>query len=492
MILQLLACGGVEMDLALAHSGALPADEGSGAGADTLTIDAVPTDILRDDGSIRALPMTLITITDLSDLEDLGTLSLTSPALLTGRLIGSDVAPWRDAVLPAEPVAVSAAVTWTVPGARLLGSARADADGIFEAVVLPSNDLGVFSIVPDDPEVPVLSEERTIRGDIDFDAIDLGLGVALWGQLRFGGASPNGALVTVTDARGVTSAPAVADEDGWYLLRVQPGPVTVTSLGRPAGLDPVLLVDVEVDASTGAAVDFDYGVVPLADVSARLESEGKGIDQATVRFVSESLEGFPPSARMTVDAFSADGRVNARLVPGNWRVEIEPEAAGHPEDDVARIVVGDLIVPPTGDVDFGTLELAAATTHTGFVADPEGNALAEAAITCTEGGDTPRSWQATTAEDGSFALAAPGPLLSCAATPPSDRTDLPLVRFSLSDEAGGGLVQLVPEHIATGVLALDDAPEAFAVVEIRNAAGDLLGSANTDEEGRFSIPLAPL
>jgi hypothetical protein len=140
----------------------------------------------------------------------------------------------------------------------------------------------------------------------------------------------------------------------------------------------------------------------------------------------------------------------------------------------------------------------------GEVRDELGQTVGGAIVTCTEVGFAGRSWSATTDPAGQFILTAPSTASSCTVTPPSDREDLALTRQPIDaelamDGAARWNLTARPGSLVSGVVnvrgsATLEAPPVRtlpgAVVEVRDAAGYLLGIAISDEDGRFSIRVA--
>lgn len=460
---------------------------GSGASAptstglvdDTVRIDVFPSTTQDADGTWRALPQTAA-IVDRNELGSVRELRTASPVQVTGVVVGTPVAPWRDASLPTTPGPVDALLSWTRDDALESSLAGTDADGNFATWMVPSGGRYTFAVSPTDPMIPPWVSFELITTAAEPLSVDLGTGIALWGTVSIEGASPEGMRVRAVQDHTVATAEALVDAAGWYQLRVPAGPWTVESLGRAHGLDPVLRTDVEV-GDLGSRVDFDYGNLAALSVRGRVTAAGTNLDLATVRFSSTALPGLA-GASLEVEAVTKDGNVNVTLAPGTYTMEVHPNPSG-PAWTPARIE--NVAIVDGVALDIVDLQPAVPTTFL-VVGQSAGDPLPDTVVTCTEMGFGARQFQAETDQEGNATMDLPDVSLECTFLPP-DEAALPRLRLTDLRPAADVAVTLPDGFVVSGVVLLDGVPEPYAVVELRDGEdGSLIGAAVSDDLGSFA------
>jgi hypothetical protein len=135
-----------------------------------------------------------------------------------------------------------------------------------------------------------------------------------------------------------------------------------------------------------------------------------------------------------------------------------------------------------------SIALLPLVTLEGTVAGQNGNPLESAHVLCSEQGFDHRGYEAYSGPAGRFSIAVPNVPLTCAVTPPSSDQRHPSGRFPV-DPSGADPVelQLSDGQVVSGVVTLDGVEEGFAVVEVRDAANQVLGAGLTGKDGAFAI-----
>lgn len=484
-VLWLVGCS----DEHMLKSGDLDAEAPSAPSTDLaaeVRVDVYPSAVRDGDDAIRALPAsTLHEVEPGRDLE-LGVLSLPAPQRQPGEVVAYQLNP-SVANLPGDAgVPVAGTVYLEVPGTLQRYAARTDADGGFEAWVVPEQDYRL-QVVPDDPMVPMYAGDLAIGARPEFEALDLGAGVPIYGVVESRGGAVAGARIYVESPDGRRSASATADSHGIYQLRVTPGAWTVVSEGRGLNQDPVIRTRPVAVGAAGAQVDFEYPTtLSQVLVDGRLEDEsGSPVSDATVRLRATELDGYArlEGVSWSIEVPIADnGTFLARVVPGAYALEVLPgdgadlaplamevELSG-PDNALGNIVLHDRV-----PVDLG-------------VVDEIGELLVDARISCVETGFDGHTYTGFTDGEGVARMRLPAVEVACELTPPGDRVGLAPRRATFVPERGDDRTfDLVPGQSVSGKVEIDGVPEAFAVVEVRGAGGALLGFDVTDDKGAFEI-----
>ncbi len=460
-----------------------PNDGAVELGAEEFGFRVVPANQREPSGALRVLPQDFGPF----DAEDLGpdkNLDLSSPVAVTGVVTGDSVTPYAArAGLPTE----SAPVVGHVEVADREGNVRftvpTSAEGEFLVDVLP----GVWEarVVPDAgslaPDwVPFTAGDDPIRRDFFLEPKQ-----ALYGQVRVAGRPYPGADVFAVDLEGHTSGTARTDDSGRYELRVPSGTWEVTTTGVATETDPTLRAEPAVVTSQrGASVDLDYPM--LSRVVADLQvtaSDGSPVGSIPVRFTATSLDGYGPAEFVAEDTISG-GQVVLPLLPGTYDIEIAP-AEGNLRGWAAtgvRVQQG---------VNLDSVSLEPLLPLSGHVLDSEGDALAGARVTCEEIGFAGRSWStfADTSGQVSLALSAAA---SCAAVPPAERSDLAMTRATLDLTATSTWNPRLRLGIPIGGrVTIEGEPEPFAIIEVRDATGLIVGQGLSDPDGNYALALPP-
>jgi hypothetical protein len=453
-----------------------------------IRVDVIPPQV-SDVEDLRALPTSVTRDIAAAEVVDLGVLELALPEALSGELTALRTNPFVRA-LPAERVPVLGTVELQVPGTIASWSTRTDAEGRFEALLVPDSEY-TLAVIPDDPLLPAWVGALADAGDLE--PLDLGLGAPIYGLVGDPAGPIAGAAVYAISPDGVRTAAASTDDTGFYQLRVQPGTWSVVCEGRPLGQDPEVRTAPLRIEETGRYVPFTHPAELDAPLVAGTVSDraGRAVPDARVRFRSTALAGYDDpavsaswSGEVTV---SGNGSWLLRVVPGTYDVEVLPPVA---EDGPAQ---GPAL--STGVVVDDDLELDLATSTlrpvSGRVTD--GSApLSDARITCREVGFDEHEYVTFTAETGRFEVDLPPVPLQCEVTPPGDRTDLAVGLVAVDGADRGELLLRLGAGVeVAGEVEIDGEPAPGAVVQIRGSDGLLLGFDLVDDDGRFSVNVDP-
>lgn len=447
--------------------------------AGALRVDVYPTE-----GASQTLSLANAGV--LLDTDSRVDLVLSDPVQVTGVVTGYAVTPWAGADLPGVAGPLAGTVSFTEPQTVHSTYLRLDDEtGAFDALLVPGEAYRV-AVVPDDPMVPVSLSALTLTDDTTLD-LDLSAGVPVWGVVRDAHGDPlTGARVHLDYGDSVVSGTVEADSEGRYLLRAEPGAsLTVVCCGRDNGRDPELRSDLLTVSDEGLSWDATFANLSTVTIGGRiLAPDGDPIRGATVALTAIELEGYPEGTSAQSEAItSATGTWDVRVLPGTWQIEVLPTDAWSP----ARI--GHLAI--LDDEDLGDLTLTPLTRFSGVVVDPAGEPVPDTLLQVTELGFGSRTWTAVADAEGAFAVDVADTLLEITLTPSGERAeDLPLTRLDLTPERGTEVAFSTATWLKGHLYDQDAEPVSWAVVEVRELDGVLLGATFTDEQGELSVGLA--
>ncbi len=485
MIFALLAACSSEM----ANLDANPPEGQSDTSVDLSTpirVDVHPSAVREgDEATLRALPASSVHVLEPGRDLALGVLALPSPQRQPGEVLAYALNP-SVGMLPGEEVAVAGTVFIERPGTLQRYAARTEADGGFEAWVVPDQAYRL-QVVPDDPMLPMYAGDLPVGARPVFESLDLGAGVPVYGVVRSAEGPVASARVYVESVDGRRSASATADHHGIYQVRVTPGTWTVVSEGRGLNQDPVIRREAVEVGAAGAVVDFDYPTaLSQVLVEGRLvDAAGQPVSAATIRLRALELDGYGRLDGVswgTEVPVARDGTFLDRVVPGTYAVEVLPDEGAEQAPIALEVALsgtdnalGDLTLPDLVDVDVS-------------VVDALGTALVDARVTCVETGFDGHTFTGFTTEEGPARLRLPRVEVACEIAPPGDRVGLATHHATFVPEPGDDRTfDLVGGQLVSGVVEIGGVVEAFAVVEVRGADEALLGFDLTDEKGAFEI-----
>jgi len=365
-------------------------------------------------------------------------------------------------------------------------------DGSYAVDLVPDTAYRL-AVVPDDPALPTYTEETDLVEDQVLD-LDLGAGSALWGRVVDGQGNPlSGVAIEAVNAFGPTTPTVSTDADGVFLLRVSPGSWHVIAMGRGNGRAPTLQSDLLYVGENGASATITYANLTTYTVGGRMQpGTGPGVRDGIARFTATSLQDYPDTASLVVEARAdAFGNYDTRLLAGRYEVDLFPAD----DQDLTPVDLGEVRV--TGPTDLGTTTLPVSADVEGLVVDPDDAPVAGALVECVEPAFGARSFSAHTDDNGLFAMSAPRIPLDCDIVPPGERTDLALTRRVLDPgSTTSPILELDPGQLVTGTVRYDDAgtlrPLQLGVIEVRDAKGQLLGTALTGvSDGTFAVRITP-
>jgi hypothetical protein len=418
--------------------------------------------------------------------------ALARTTVYPGFVRGFRVNPYADIGVPGDedvPVQalIEATVTDGISGARL----ATDAEGGF-SLSLPEGLRYQVAIIPEDPSrLPFLVLPTADLSRSWVNEINLDYGVPVYGRLlqADGSPPPGSATVALFDPiSGVTGAAIPVDPDGYYQVRANPGEVSlIIDDDDGTGIIPRLEVDVTVEPDEPLRRDVTIGTVSAARVRGQVfDQAGRALADAELRFRALELDGVPyPTDFVRSTETDGGGIFNRDLAWGTWEVEVIPpyESAGNasPQRFTLEVDGGDVVVP---DV---TLEPPTAIDATVYGVD--GEPLPGVIVTFTEVGYKAWSWTAISDTAGRIALDVPrGPLLITLSPPNGDAAIT-----TLSADGAGDLprLSLRSGQPVDGAVTVDDEPVPYALVEVRDTTGALLGTTLTDGGGAFEVLVRP-
>lgn len=472
-------------------------DAGSSLDGLDLRIDVVPPDAWRAPAEADSLgPPGALPQTFEFRLGDDVELVLREAIILRGAVTAYDAAPWAfdvpGAMAPIAGAAVSVRLPGTLQSANTL--TRDETDGVLGsfAMRLPPGDGYAWTVVAESPLIAPGSGVVDVIDDQTID-VELPLGVSVWGRVVDPDGAPIvGARVHGFDDAGLSTATATTDTAGWWLLRVPAGVWSFACEGRDNGRDPTLVErDLEIDPD-GTSVTFAYPGLDLGTLTGRvIDASGEGVPGTTARLRAVSLDGYDGvefNATKTVKT-DEDGVFTTVLLPGSWDLELLPPDAAA----LGPVSLGEVTVERAAVADLADVPLPPTVAMVGVVADQEGTVLSGAVVSVTEIGFAGRAWTAVTDETGAFALSVPNVPVGVEVLPPGDRGELALARLVVADP-GRELLQIgLPVGLAiTGRVVFESAddPVPFAVLEVRDEAGNRWATGLTGADGRFDLRLS--
>lgn len=483
-----LGCGAALLSAGCAAESSFAKDymggaEDSGAALRELRIDVYPG------GSSGIEPQSWFAAP--GEVEALA-VELARTTVYPGVVRGFRVNPYADIGVPGEPnvpvqARVEARVEEGISGARL----STDAEGRF-SMALPEGLRFQVAIIPEDPaRLPFLVLPTADISRSWVNEITLDYGVPIYGRILLADGSPPPSATTVAlydPLAGVSGAPVLVDPDGYYQVRATPGEVSLLiDDDDGTGIIPRLQVDVTVEADTPLRRDVTIGTLSAARVRGQVFDEaGRALADAELRFRALALDGVPyPTDFVRRTETDGGGVFNRDLAWGSWEVEVIPpyESGGNatPQRFTLEVDRGDVVVP---DV---TLEPPAAVDATVYGVD--GEPLPGVIVSFTELGYKSWSWTAISDSAGRIALDVPRGPLQITLSPPNGDAAI----TTLSAEGPGSLPRLGLRsgQLVDGAVTVDDEPVPYALVELRDPAGALLGTTLTDGGGAFEVLVRP-
>jgi len=439
-------------------------------------------------GNLSLLPQSFTVLPDSLDDVYLG---LAPTVSLDGSVFGTLPSP-VDITIPSDQAApVEARVTFEIPGTVMRATTTSDASGAFEVDLPAGVGYRAVAVALEPLDLPLYVEEFIpIIQDDSYD-IDLGLGIPVSGEAlqSDGNPLPAGSRVRLFDNETGESGPSAAlSPDGDYLVRALPGEYTLVLDGAAGSSMPSVPFPLSVgEEDPFIRADLNPGTVPLGTVSGSVvNQDGRPIDDAEVRFSAVSLVDLPSDATAEVSTDTdRNGLFTRQLAQGTWQLEVipafEPTATLSP---TARLI----------DVNAATLDIGSVTLMPRASLDarimigtqPARNIV----VTAEEQAFNRYTYSATSDADGWIHLDVPN--VSLDLTLQSPDADQPITRVEVPSPADVSRIDLDDEgSLVAGILLDADAvPLPYALIEIRDAEGALLGITLTDSGGEFRVTVA--
>lgn len=421
----------------------------------------------------------------------LGELQLAPTVVLEGTITGFDASPHVDVVVPGqEDVPVWATIRVSQPLGISGDALETSEDGEY-AMMLPAAEGYVLSVVPLDPALlPFLVDpDLLLSADTTLD-VSLDYGAPVWGWVLQSDGSRIGTKADVhleEPTTGVAGPYVEVDDNGYFMLRAQPGLYRLVLTGESASYLPALSQVVAVEAGTGAEVDVDVGLLDTRWVSGRIvDQDGQPVEQARIRCTSVDLLDANGVATVETESIST-GAFSTRLLPGSWRCELIP--AFDPSGGLAPTEI--VVDVEEREVDLGSLTLPDRILLRIQVDDPSGAPAPNVVVTAQEKDFDNYTYTGTTDVSGTLEIALPPTALDLTLNPST--SSHAITHYSLLDpsEAVASTLSLPLRDgtLFSGRLSAEGAPASYALVEVRDTEGNLYGTTFTDEEGAFSASI---
>jgi len=359
---------------------------------------------------------------------------------------------------------------------NVLGNAQVGADGVISVVLNPAQTDGQELDVVLRDAAGNSSTATVIAPDLDGPLQPSGLAIDSAG-IHLTGQGQSGSLVTVRDADGNVLGTATVGGDGRF-------DVTLSAPQRNGESLTVEATDSQ--GNSAGPVDFTApdSTPPQAVTNPAIDGDG----------VTVTGNGEPGA---TVTVRGPDGSVLGSIVVGAggaFEISLDtPQTNGQALTVEQRDASGNLSTA----VDLSAPDTQAPDTPTGLVLAGDGGSLSGsgepgAQVTVTGAGGAVLG-TATVQTDGSFQVTIDPPQLNgqTLAVTQADATGNTSTAGSVTAPDLEAPVAAEGLGINGTGTALTGQAEPGSTVEVRNGAGDLLGTAQVDEDGSFSVPLAP-
>lgn len=291
---------------------------------------------------------------------------------------------------------------------------------------------------------------------------------------------------------------------------------TITDQGGDPGLVSIdLLVIPPVGSAVPAQIVSGLGPTEVGDGQHNLHLDAGSevtvhvrstdlipIDGASVRFRMRGAAGYD-----VVETTGPSGDVTLPLGAAIYDVEVDPNPLLYPS--LPPRVFSGITVPPGGEPQEQTLTLAPGLRVRGTVRDSAGSTLQQWQVSARRAGDeASRSTAATTSMVGAFEIFVPDPgswILQMSPPPLAQGEPTGTQTLQVDAEVASFVFQFPPlaTHVVTGtVTGIGGLTTDFANITVRARAPQLLvdqpvpgavisfsGSANTDVNGFFTMPV---
>ncbi|HCH66666.1 MAG: hypothetical protein CL927_13005 [Deltaproteobacteria bacterium] len=441
-------------------------------------------------GNLGLLPQSFTVLP--GDIEDVF-VALAPTVEIDGVVFGEIPSP-VDITIPSEEAApVEARVTLEIPNTVMRGVTTSAPDGSFRVEVPSGFGYRAVAVALEPNELPLYLETGLAIAEATTLDIDLALGVPVSGTVLQddGSLLPSDARVQLVDAfTGEKGPPATLTDTGEYLLRALPGDYTIILSGSASGTIPNVPFDVTVEPDTlSVRKDLEPGFLSASNVTgAIVDEDGRSVDDCEVRFTAVSLTDLPAEASAVVATDSdRNGLFNRTLAHGTWLMEViptyTPDTTLSPTRQTIEVgessqSLGEIVVPRFANLDARVL----------IGGKPARNIV----VTAVEQGFNRYTYTATSDANGWVNLRVPNvPLDLTLQSPDSEQ---PITRLEAPLPGQISRIDLNDEGSLVSGMLLDPSgnPLPFALLEIRDAEGILLGTTLSDRSGTFRVTVALL
>ncbi len=441
-------------------------------------------------GNLDLLPQTFTVLPE--EIEDVY-LALAPTLTVTGTVEGTIPSPVDITIPSSNTEPVEARITLEVPGTVMRAVTTSDARGNYSVEVPSGVGYRAVAVALDPFDLPLYIEDNIVLNDTSPLNIQMGLGIPVSGiaQQTNGATLPTGSRVRlIDDFTGEVGPYAPLATSGEYLLRALPGDYTLLLEGSTGSTMPSVPWTLTVtDEDIAIRQDLEPGTLSISNVSGVVvDEDGRAIDDAEVRFTAISLDDLPGD---TTDVVATDtdrnGLFNRQLPQGTWLMEVIPVY-----DDVATL-------SPT----MTSIEVSGSTTEVGSVELPQranldarvmigGQPARNIVVTAQEQGFNRYTYTASSDDEGWVHFELPNVPLDLTLQSPD--ADQPITRLEVPSPTDVSRIDLDDEgSLVTGILLDPSAnPLLYALVEIRDDEGTLLGSTITDGSGEFRVTVGLL
>ena len=413
---------------------------------------------------------------------------LAATVVYGGRVTGFRVNPYADIGVPGEqdvPVIarIEATATQGISGARVLSGA----DGTF-SLPLPADLEYLVAVIPEDPvRLPPLILAASNLAETWTADLQLGFGVPVYGRILQAddAPAPGGLSVAVLDpGTGIMGSPVAVDADGYYQVRATPGEIVLVFDDEDGtGPNPRVEVEVTVEEDTPLRRDVTIGTIRSARVHGQVyDEDGRTLADAELRFRPVALDGIPyPVDFSRTTETDGSGVFNRDLAYGTWEVEVIPPFESQGNASPSRF---SLEVAST-DVAVDDINLVPPVSVDATVYGVGGDPLPGVIVTFTEQGYAGWSWTATSDSAGRINLMVPNGPMNLTLTPPD--TGAAITTYSVESPSALPRLELKRGQLVDGAVVSGGEPVPYALVELRDSQGALLGATLTDGGGGFAV-----
>jgi len=487
--LLLLALAGCSNDAYLATNDGAALDGGTD---DTGATPELRLDVYPSDATPGLLPQS-IRLNGGGSWEGLS-LEVRPTVTVSGTVTGFQATPYlTDPTVPGDDdLPVVARVDLFKAGSIAAASVESDQAGAF-SMQIPAGEDYRLGLVPEDSSLQPFSVSSLtlLSSDLDLGNLYLDYGAPVWGKVLYADSSPaSRALVHLVDrATGAAGPEVEVDTDGYFMLRAFPGAYDLEVVGSALAADPNVSVPVAFEDDAGAEVSVDLGPRARSLITGRLldsqgqELQGSPEEPYRVRLTAQSIDGV--DGTLVHEEVTGDHGVFTILVPpGEYLAEVIP-----PYDAGLSPLARPIAVGPT-DLALDDVVMFDRVPWAAQVLDAAGSPAPGVLVVAREVGFDGYTYSATTIADGRVSMDLPAVSVELTLTPSNGGSAITHKVLQASDVANLSeprVLQLAAGSPVNGVLNSEGQVVSYALVEVRNADGELFASGLSDADGAFAF-----